>query len=49
MIYYIDGVYTENNTHENSNDNNGNVNTNNKDNKSQYKQGGKKSKDTEWN
>ena len=38
----------KNSTRNNSNDN-GNVNTNNNDNKSQYEQGGKKSKDTEWN
>ena len=36
----------KNSTRNNSNDN-GNVNTNNNDNKSQYEQGGKKSKDTE--
>ena len=36
----------KNSTRNNSNDN-GNVNTNNNDNKSQYEQGGKRSKDTE--
>ena len=42
-------MYTKNNTHNNCNDNNDNVNTNNNDNKSQYEQGGKKSKDIAWN
>ena len=49
MDNYTDCLYTNNNTHNNSNDNNDNVNTNNNDNKSQYEQGGKKSKDIAWN
>ena len=38
----------KNNTHNNSNDND-NVDINNNDNKYQCEQGGKKSKDNEWN
>ena len=44
MDNYTDCVY-----HNNSNYNNDNVNTNNKDNKYHYEQGGKKSKDIDWN
>ena len=41
-------VYKDND-YNNSNDNNDNVNTNNNDKKSNYEQGGKKSKDIDWN
>ena len=42
-------MWIKNNNHNNSKDNNDNVNTNDNDNKFHYKQGGKDSKNIDWN